>query len=61
VLIVLAPPGTPSPVALVALAAVVALAVVGAFARGRRPFQVALAIAALDVALFVGVGTALVP
>jgi 4-hydroxybenzoate polyprenyltransferase len=61
VLIVLAPPGPPSPLALVALAVAFALAVVGAFARGRRPFQAALAIAALDVALFVGVGTALVP
>jgi hypothetical protein len=60
-LIVLAPPGPPGAVALVALAAAVVLAIVGAFARGRRPFQVALLIAALDVALFVGVGTALIP
>lgn len=61
VLIVLAPPGLPGPVALAGLAVVIALALVAAFARGRRPFQAALAIAAVDVALFVGVGTALVP
>jgi 4-hydroxybenzoate polyprenyltransferase len=60
-LIVFAPPGPPGVVGLLALFVAVGLAVGGAFARGRRPFQAALAIAALDVALFVGVGTVLVP
>jgi 4-hydroxybenzoate polyprenyltransferase len=60
VLIVLAPPGEPGIVGVVALALVAVLAVGGALGRGRRPFQAALAISAVDVALFVVAGSVLV-
>jgi 4-hydroxybenzoate polyprenyltransferase len=60
-LIVLAPPGRPGPVGMVGLAAVLALALVGAMARGRGPFRAAMAVAAIDVALLVIGGTGIVP
>ena len=60
VLIVLAPPGPPGVVGIVALCVVGVLAVAGALSHGRRPFQAALAISAVDVALFVAAGSVLV-
>jgi 4-hydroxybenzoate polyprenyltransferase len=60
VLIVLAPPGPPGVVGVVALVLVGVLAVAGAVGRGRRPFQAALAISGVDVAMFVVAGAALV-
>jgi 4-hydroxybenzoate polyprenyltransferase len=60
VLIVLAPPGPPGVVGIVALVLVAVLAVGGAVGRGRRPFQAALAISAVDVAMLVVAGAALV-
>lgn len=52
----LGPAGGPSWIALVALVAVAALNAVAGFGSGRRPFQAAILIALIDVALLVAAG-----
>ena len=58
-LIVLAPGGPYHWPALIGLGAAAVLAVIGLRGSGRVPFYAALAIAALDVALFVAAGAVL--